>query len=334
VAKLKTMDAEAYPQEILADEEPKYLRRQKPVEIKRRKFGRNAWKTYLRVTAWSAAAVAGAWMAYVIGHFLLASPEMALLHPDQIVLTGSHYVPRNSVIEIFSSDRGKSVLRISLDERRRQIESIPWVEQATVRRALPNQIEVEISERTPVAFLRDGGEMALLDVHGTILDRPIEGAFHFPVVTGIRADMPQDDREERMQLFSGFSQQIQSVRAEAVDHVSEVDLSDAQDVRATLTALQTAGVPAGASSEAWGQADGPVLVHFGDSDFAAKYRTLVEHLGEWRATAGHVESIDLRFSRQAVVNPEPAEAAAERPSKPAPKAAPKQAAKKPAKHSR
>ena len=38
------MDADAYPQEILADEEPKYLRRQKPLEIKRRKFGRKAWK--------------------------------------------------------------------------------------------------------------------------------------------------------------------------------------------------------------------------------------------------------------------------------------------------
>jgi hypothetical protein len=32
------MDANAYPQEVLAEEEPKYLRRQKPVEIRRRKF--------------------------------------------------------------------------------------------------------------------------------------------------------------------------------------------------------------------------------------------------------------------------------------------------------
>ena len=47
------MDADAYPQEVLADEEPKYLRRQKPLEIKRRKFGRKAWKTYLRVTVWA-----------------------------------------------------------------------------------------------------------------------------------------------------------------------------------------------------------------------------------------------------------------------------------------
>ncbi|MGH9864603.1 MAG: hypothetical protein ACRD4H_04240, partial [Candidatus Acidiferrales bacterium] len=48
--KLKRIDAEAYPQESLAEEEPRYLRRQRPVEIKRRKFGKKAWKTYFRVS--------------------------------------------------------------------------------------------------------------------------------------------------------------------------------------------------------------------------------------------------------------------------------------------
>ena len=53
------MDADVYPQEVLADEEPKYLRRQKPLEIKRRKFGRRAWKTYLQVSAWAVVGLAG-----------------------------------------------------------------------------------------------------------------------------------------------------------------------------------------------------------------------------------------------------------------------------------
>src|SRR5580704_3112364 len=164
------MEPEVYPQEVLADEEPKYLRRQKPVEIKRRKFGGKAWKSYLRVTGWAAAGMAGAGLAYAFGHFLLTSPEMSLIHPEQVELGGNHNVSRASVLEVFRADRGHSVLRIPLSERRREIESIPWVEQATVRRALPHTIQVEIVERTPIAFLRDGSGMALLDVHGVILD--------------------------------------------------------------------------------------------------------------------------------------------------------------------
>ena len=305
------MDASAYPQEVLADEEPKYLRRQKPVEIKRRKFGKKAWKTYLTVSMWVAIGLAGAWAAYQLGRFLLASPEMALIHPEQVELTNNHYVTRANVLEIFAADRGKSVLRIPLERRRQEIESIPWVEQATVRRALPNRIQVEITERTPIAFLRDGSDMALVDVHGVILTRPLTGNFHFPVVTGIGADTPQDDRERRMQLYSGFLQQIESARSGSMDQVSEVDLSDEHDLRATLSGLQHAGNSAGgistgsdSSPQDWGQADAPVVVHFGDSDFAAKYTTLVENIGQWRATVGRVQSVDLRFNREAVVNPD------------------------------
>jgi cell division protein FtsQ len=305
------MDADAYPQEVLADEEPKYLRRQKPLEIKRRKFGRKAWSTYLRVGVWIVAAAGGSWAAYELGHFLLVSPEMALNHPEQVVLSGNHYVAPASVIEIFAADRGKSVLRIPLNERRKQLESLSWIEQVTVRRALPNRIEVEIAERVPIAFVRQASDMALVDAHGVILERPLEGIFHFPVVTGVSSEMPLEDREKRMQLYSGFAQQIESARAGALDQVSEVDLSDGHDVRATLTGL--------------GGSDAPVLVHFGDADFAGKYQTLVEDIGQWRAKAGPIESVDLRFNREAVVNQDTSAVAQQR----LPRLASAQPAKKP-----
>jgi hypothetical protein len=64
----------------------------------------------------------------------------------------------------------------------------------------------------------------------------------------------------------------------------------------------------------WGQTETPLLVHFGDSDFEGKYRTLLENIAQWRATAGRVESVDLRFSREAVVNPENPIVAQQRPA--------------------
>jgi cell division protein FtsQ len=299
------MDADAYPQEVLADEEPKYLRRQKPLEIKRRKFGKKAWKTYLRVGFWSVIALAAAATSYALGHYLLVSPEMALIRSDQVEVAGNQYVPRGRVLEIFAADRNRSVLRVPLNERRRQIETIPWVEQATVRRALPNRIEVEITERTPIAFLREGSGLALVDVHGVILDRPLKGNFHFPVITGIGADMPIEDREPRMQMFAGFSQQVESARGGAMDQVSEVDLTEAKDLRATISGLQVTSTSGGAAAnDGWGNTDAPIVVHFGDSDFQSKYLTVLNDIGQWRAAAGRVESVDLRFNGEAVVNPD------------------------------
>jgi cell division protein FtsQ len=324
------MDADAYPQEVLADEEPKYLRRQKPLEIKRRKFGKKAWKTYLRVAFWSVIALAAAATSYALGHYLLVSPEMALIHSDQVQITGNQYVPRGRVLEIFTADRNRSVLRIPLNERRRQLETIPWVEQATVRRALPNRIEVEITERTPIAFLREGSDLALVDVHGVILDRPLKGIFHFPVITGMGADMPIEDRELRMHMFAGFSQQVESARGGAMDQVSEVDLTEAKDLRATISGLQVTNSSGGAAgNDAWGNVDAPIVVHFGDSDFQSKYLTVLNDIGQWRAAAGRVESVDLRFNGEAVVNPDRTILALKKDPPPITDAAPKVAATHP-----
>ena len=71
-----------------------------------------------------------------------------------------------------------------------------------------------------------------------------------------------------------------------------MDFSDAQDVRAMLADLP--GL----------EGQYPIWVHFGNGDFVNKYHLLTENLAQWRASAGRVESVDLRFSKQVVVNPE------------------------------
>jgi cell division protein FtsQ len=295
---------------VLADEEPKYLRRQKPLEIRRRKFGGKAWKTYLRATMWAAVGLAGAWAVFECGQFLLASPAMALIHPQQVSISGAHFTQRASVLEVFAADRGKSILRVPLAERRSELESIPWVESAVVRRVLPNEIVVSITERTPVAFLREGSSMALVDSHGVILERPLEGNFNFPVVTGIGPNMPLEDRAQRMQLYSGFMQQIESVGSTAASSISEVDISDMEDLRATVTGLTGTMIIAGDSDNGPSQEAAPILVHFGNGDFASKYQTLVQNIAQWRDKAGSVQAVDLRFNGEAVVNPDPALAGA------------------------
>ena len=291
------MHANGFPQEVLAEEEPKYLRRQKPVEIRRRKFGKKAWRTYARVSVISVACVAVGCALYAMGNFLLASPQLSLLHPDQVAVHGNHYITRANVLELFAADRGRSILRIPLETRRKQLESLPWVERATVRRALPNRIQVDIFERTPIAFLREDGELFLVDLHGVILDRPLKGDFHFPVVTGLHPGLPADERERRMQMFSGFLQQIDAASSGASEMVSEVDLSDAKNLQATFSKLPETGINGSA-------ADGPLLVYFGDRDFQHKFQTLLGKMDEIHAQVGRVELVDLRFDGEVVVNPD------------------------------
>jgi cell division protein FtsQ len=281
------------PADALAEDEPKYLRRQKPVEIRKRKFSRKAWPLYRRILVGGIAAICLGFALYEAATYLLYSPSVVLRSAEQIEVHGNRYVPAQAIADKFSADMGRSVVRVPLTERREQIEMIPWVDQAHVQRVMPNRIRVEIAERPPIAFLRTGNDLSLVDAHGVILERPADGEFKFPVVGGIWESMPRDSREQRMNLYVRFMKEIEATRPGADDRVSEVDLSDSSDLRATLTGLGTA--PANAA---------PVLVHFGDSDFDNRYRLLAENIDNWRASAGTVDSVDLRFARQVVVNPE------------------------------
>jgi len=285
-------EADAYRPELIADDEPRYLRRQKPVEIRRKKFSGRGWPFYRRMMVLSFAGVAGVTVAVYGMRFLLYSPSMLLLKPDQIEVNGNRIVTREAVLQQFVHDRSRSVLRVPLDARQSQLEQIPWVESASVQRILPNRLRIELTERTPVAFARNGNELALIDAHGVILDRPRGEQFHFPIVSGVSEDLPREQREKRMQTYEEFMKDVDLVRGGSSDHVSEVDLSNLKDLRVVMTGLASAN-----DTQA-------VTIHFGASEFTGKYKMLVDNFLQWQANAGRVQSIDLQYSRQVVVNPD------------------------------
>jgi cell division protein FtsQ len=285
-------EADSYRPELVTDDEPRYLRRQKPVEIRRKKFSGRGWPFYRRLLILTFAGAAGVAAAIFGTRFLLYSPTMLLLKPDQIELTGNHIVSREAVLQQFVHDRNQSVLRVALDARRSAIEQIPWVESASVQRILPNRIRVELTERTPVAFARNGNELALIDAHGVILERPHGEDLRFPIVSGVSEDLPHDQREKRMQIYQEFVKGIDMVRAGSSEGVSELDLSNPKDLRVVMT-----GLAGPTDSQA-------VTIHFGADEFTGKYKMLVDNFSQWQANTGRVQSIDLQYMRQVVVNPD------------------------------
>jgi len=283
---------EPYRPELVSEDEPRYLRRQKPVEIRRKKFSGKTGAHYRRVFVWTLAGAVAMGAGVFSVRYLLYSPQMLLVKPDQIEVNGNHIVAREDIQKLFTRDRNASVLKIPLDKRRAEIEELPWVEDASVQRILPNRVRVLITERTPIAFFRNGTELTLIDAHGVLLDRPDGEDFHFPIVTGLSESLPREEREKRMQTYQEFIKDIDLVKPGSSDRVSELDLSNPRDLRVVLTGL-------GGNADAHA-----VTVHFGQGDLTGKYRKLVENFAQWQANSGSVHSIDLQYSRQVVVNPD------------------------------
>ena len=263
-------------------EEPPYLRRQKPVEV-RRSRGRTLGRFKLPAAALGVLLVL-AFAVYEVVQYGLHS-ERFLLRRERVEVAGTRFVSRAQVLEKFSSDIGRSVFSVPLEERRAMVEQVTWVESAQVARLWPNRIRVAVRERAPVAFLRTTAGLVMVDATGRLLDRPAQANFSFPMVIGISENDSGEDRRRRMELFMAVMRDMDREGTRYSLDLSEVDVADPEDARVVVV-------------------DTAILLHLGPGNFLERYKTYLAHIQEWRRKFSKIGSVDLRYDRQVVVNPE------------------------------
>lgn len=235
-------------------------------------------------------------VAMIARNLLMHDDRFVIESSSSIEIEGNSHLTRAQLLSIFGGDVERNIFTVSLGERRAQLERLPWVERATVMRLLPNRMRVSITERTPMAFVRQGNHIGLVDGNGVLLDMPTDAPvnthYSFPVVTGISADEPLSVRAARMKLYARFTSELDGSGEKISQELSEVDLSNPEDVKALIPDH---------TSE--------VLVHFGEDNFLDRYRKYQAHLAEWRTQYPRLSSVDMRYERQAVLEMQPGSAA-------------------------
>lgn len=94
---------------------------------------------------------------------------------DEVSVGGAVYTDENRLEAVVDELLGTPVLLADTARAERDLEAIPWVEDARVRARFPNRATIEIRERTPVATMRGAdGRFRVLDAEGRVLD-VIEG---------------------------------------------------------------------------------------------------------------------------------------------------------------
>lgn len=269
------------------DEEIQFLRTEKRIPVRRGPLAKKtANRVKIAVKLAIAAGIMGSAFAVAYGYGSHATRFM-IDSSDDIEISGVRNASRVQVMDIAGADIGRNIFFVPLDERRVQLEKLPWVESATVMRLLPNHIAVDISERTPVAFVQMGSRINLIDAGGVVLGAPADRQtrYSFPVIHGIAETEPLSSRAAVMKIYNRLMSDLDA--GGYTRQISEVDLSDPRDVRTTVS-----------------DGGGVVVLHLGDSNFRDRYKLFAAHIGEWRQQFPKVQSVDLRYEGQIVVNPD------------------------------
>jgi cell division protein FtsQ len=91
-----------------------------------------------------------------------------------------------------------------------------------------------------------------------------------------------------MKIFERFTSELDGSGEKISEELSEVDLSNPEDVQALIPDHST-----------------EILVHFGEDSFLDRYRRFKEHLPEWRSVYPKLSSVDMRYERQVVLQMPP-----------------------------
>ena len=269
------------------DEESPFLRAQKRVPARRTSLPKKA--AHRLIWAFIALGMLGivAVAALALYNYGERSWRFRIDSSDNIEVIGNENVTKAQVMEVLGSDIGRNIFFVPLAQQKIQLEQIPWVESASVMRFVPNRLQVEIHERTPVAFARVGPRIFLIDAGGTLMELPQKHKYSFPVILGMNPGEPLSTRVPRMKAYNDLVQQLDSGGARYSQDLSEVDLSDLENLKVRVNDPQ-----------------GDVLVELGTSDFLKRYKTYVSHVQEWRQQFQKLESVNLRYDNQVIVNPE------------------------------
>ena len=274
--------------EIDDEEESQFLRTEKRVPVRRSALAKKTQGRVKKALVIGGVVLALSSATYAAYSYGIGSWRFRLNSSENIEISGVQNASRAQVMDVIGENISRNIFSVPLDETKKRLEQIPWVESATVMRLLPNRLAINIRERTPVAFARIGSRIQLIDPNGVVLGMPAsrQAKYSFPVIEGITDTEPLSSRAAVMRIYNRLVRELDSEGAHYSRDLSEVDLSDPEDVKVT------------------GNGAGAVMVHLGSSDLLERYKLYVTHIAEWRQQFQNLRSVDLRYEGQIVVNPD------------------------------
>ena len=159
--------------------------------------------------------VAGLMLAGVhrfVGRELAEVGGRAGLTVHQFEVTGLHRMNSLDIYSQVALEEGTPIFLVDLDTVRDSLLGHGWVADASVSRRLPDLLVVDIVERRPVAVWDQGGQLALIDATGAVIE-PVDRDTmpDLPLVQGLGANRQVDGLARLMSAAPTVSERVAGV---------------------------------------------------------------------------------------------------------------------------
>jgi len=188
-------------------------------------------------------------------------------------------VPTAAVATALAPLQGRHLLTLSLADVEALLVENPWIEGAAIRKELPNRLMVEIRERVPAALLRQEEGIVYVDRSGFVIGPyDPDGPVDLPLLSLAGSSVLEVD------AVLGLAARIDSLAPSLGRGLSEIEILGGGDYRIFSSAL-------------------PFPIVGSATDVESQLRKLDRVLPDIQQHYPAVTSVDLRFTRQIIIQP-------------------------------
>ena len=166
-----------------------------------------------KIISQSSVAVILTGLVVVLGVLACALSPIFVLR--NINVSGCRYVQPEDVIRIAGVRTGENLFQLQTDEIRRNLEKDLRIDQALVQRSFPSQLNIEINERVPLAFvkceygyLEAGKDGIVLDAHRTLRQMPVPMISGASVADLFVGDVIEDENIRKVLSFLSMLEEV------------------------------------------------------------------------------------------------------------------------------
>lgn len=130
---------------------------------------------------------------------------------SKVHLDGQRETSESAILAALGIGPDSSLLSVDAGEARARLVSLPWIEQATVRKTYPGSVYVQIEERSAAALWQHESVLSVIDRDGNVLADGFDARFAgLPLLVGTDANEQVD---AILTLLAGFPELKARTRA-------------------------------------------------------------------------------------------------------------------------
>lgn len=107
---------------------------------------------------------------------------------SNLVVNGNQHLSKDDVSLILSNTLGRTMFGLDVEVVRDRLSDNRWIAAATVKKAYPDTLVIDVVEREPVALWKSGETLIVISREGIAIDEAAPQHMHLPQVVGAGAN--------------------------------------------------------------------------------------------------------------------------------------------------